>query len=156
MKYKKRDRIFSHGNADLVRNDPQILQVIGKASAQAYASESITTQTAEALQRAYISHFSESEVKNIQANNDAELEAAQGQVVISDLVLDLTSKLFNALGASASTTTKQLDRFWRNARVVSSHNPVVYKEKVIGDWEVNREPLPFVWQIGTSPKVGAA
>lgn len=153
---QKRDRIFSHGNADLVRNDPQILQVIGKASAQAYASESITTQTAEALQCAYISHFSESEVKNIQANNDAELEAAQGQVVISDLVLDLTSKLFNALGASASTTTKQLDRFWRNARVVSSHNPIVYKEKVIGDWEVNREPLPFVWQIGTSPKVGAA
>src|SRR5690606_12334133 len=53
---QKRDRIFSHGNADLVRNDPEILQVIGKDSAQAYASESITTQTAEALQRAYISH----------------------------------------------------------------------------------------------------
>jgi alkylation response protein AidB-like acyl-CoA dehydrogenase len=153
---QKRDRIFSHGNADLVRNDPQILQVIGKASAQAYASETITLRTAEALQHAYISHFGESEVKNIQANNDAELESAQGQVVISDLVLDLTSQLFNALGASASTTSKQLDRFWRNARVVSSHNPLVYKEKVIGDWEVNREPLPFVWQIGASPKVGAA
>lgn len=153
---QKRDRIFSHGNADLVRNDPQILQVIGKASAQAYASETITLRTAEALQQAYLSHFGESEVKDIQANNDAELESAQGQVVISELVLDLTSQLFNALGASASTTSKQLDRFWRNARVVSSHNPLVYKEKVIGDWEVNREPLPFVWQIGASPKVGAA
>ena len=153
---QKRDRIFSHGNADLVRNDPQILQVIGKASAQAYASESITIRTAEALQRAYISHFGESEIKNIQANNDAELESSQGQVVISDLVLSLTSQLFNSLGASASTTAKQLDRFWRNARVVSSHNPLIYKEKVIGDWEVNREPLPFVWQIGASPKVGAA
>ncbi|AYO54789.1 acyl-CoA dehydrogenase family protein [Acinetobacter wuhouensis] len=153
---QKRDRIFSHGNADLVRNDPQILQVIGKASSQAYASESITIRTAEALQRAYISHFGESEVKYIQANNDAELESSQGQVVISELVLDLTSQLFNSLGASASTTAKQLDRFWRNARVVSSHNPLIYKEKVIGDWEVNREPLPFVWQIGASPKVGAA
>lgn len=153
---QKRDRIYSHGNAELVRNDPQILQVIGKASAQAYASATITIRTAEALQRAYISHFGESELKNIQANNDAELESAQGQVVIADLVLDLTSKLFNALGASASTTTKQLDRFWRNARVVSSHNPLIYKEKVIGDWEVNRQPLPFVWQIGSSPKVGAA
>lgn len=153
---QKRDRIFSHGNADLVRNDPQILQVIGKASAQAYASETITLRTAEALQQAYLSHFGESEVKNIQANNDAELESAQGQVVISDLVLDLTSQLFNSLGASASSTSKQLDRFWRNARVVASHNPLVYKEKVIGDWEVNREPLPFVWQIGASPKVGAA
>ncbi|WP_151962337.1 acyl-CoA dehydrogenase family protein [Acinetobacter bereziniae] len=153
---QKRDRIFSHGNADLVRNDPQILQVIGKASAQAYASETITLRTAEALQKAYHSHFGESEIKNIQANNDAELESAQGQVVISALVLDLTSQLFNALGASASTTSKQLDRFWRNARVVSSHNPLVYKEKVIGDWEVNHEPLPFVWQIGASPKIGAA
>lgn len=153
---QKRDRIFSHGNADLVRNDPQILQVIGKASAQAYASETITLRTAEALQKAYLSHFGESEIKNIQANNDAELESAQGQVVISALVLELTSQLFNALGASASTTSKQLDRFWRNARVVSSHNPLVYKEKVIGDWEVNHEPLPFVWQIGASPKVGAA
>lgn len=153
---QKRDRIFSHGNADLVRNDPQILQVIGKASAQAYASETITLRTAEALQQAYLSHFEESEIKNIQANNDAELESAQGQVVISALVLELTSQLFNALGASASTTSKQLDRFWRNARVVSSHNPLVYKEKVIGDWEVNHEPLPFVWQIGASPKVGAA
>ncbi|WP_336034500.1 acyl-CoA dehydrogenase family protein [Acinetobacter bereziniae] len=153
---QKRDRIFSHGNADLVRNDPQILQVIGKASAQAYASETITLRTAEALQKAYLRHFGESEIKNIQANNDAELESAQGQVVISALVLELTSQLFNALGASASTTSKQLDRFWRNARVVSSHNPLVYKEKVIGDWEVNHEPLPFVWQIGASPKVGAA
>ncbi|MDA3441800.1 acyl-CoA dehydrogenase family protein [Acinetobacter bereziniae] len=153
---QKRDRIFSHGNAELVRNDPQILQVIGKASAQAYASETITLRTAEALQKAYLSHFGESEIKNIQANNDAELESAQGQVVISALVLELTSQLFNALGASASTTSKQLDRFWRNARVVSSHNPLVYKEKVIGDWEVNHEPLPFVWQIGASPKIGAA
>lgn len=153
---QKRDRIFSHGNADLVRNDPQILQVIGKASAQAYASETITLRTAEALQKAYLSHFGESEIKNIQANNDAELESAQGQVVISALVLELTSQLFNALGASASTTSKQLDRFWRNARVVSSHNPLVYKEKLIGDWEVNHEPLPFVWQIGASPKIGAA
>ena len=153
---QKRERIFSHGNADLVRNDSQILQVIGKASAQAYASESITQKTAQALQKAYLSHFTESEIKQLQANNHAELESAQGQVVISDLVLALTSNLFNTLGASASTTSKQLDRFWRNARVVSSHNPLIYKEKAIGDWEVNREPLPFVWQIGASPKSGVA
>ncbi|HCO08378.1 MAG TPA: monooxygenase, partial [Acinetobacter ursingii] len=87
---------------------------------------------------------------------DAELESAQGQVVIADLVLELTTKLFNALSASASSTTKQLDRFWRNARTVSSHNPLIYKEKVIGDWVVNQTELPFVWQIGASPKAKSA
>jgi alkylation response protein AidB-like acyl-CoA dehydrogenase len=136
---RERKRIFSHGNGDLVRHDPQVLQVVGKA-----------------LQKAYESHFSELEVKEHQFNVDAELESAQGQVVISNLVLDLTSQLFNALGASASSQVKQLDRFWRNARTVSSHNPLIYKEKVIGDWEVNRTDLPFVWQIGASPRAKSA
>ncbi|WP_130804090.1 acyl-CoA dehydrogenase family protein [Acinetobacter ihumii] len=149
---RERKRIFSHGNADLARHDPQVLQVIGQASAQAYASEAITLRTAESLQRAYLSHFADSDVKEHLANVDAELESAQGQVVIADLVLELTSKLFNALSASASSSAKQLDRFWRNARTVSSHNPLIYKEKVIGDWVVNQTELPFVWQIGASPQ----
>lgn len=148
---RQRTRIFSHGNADLVRHDAQVLQVIGKASAQAFASQSIALTAAEALDAAYLSHFQDNDVLDQQTNNVAELESSQGQVVISGLVLDLTSALFNALSASASTTAKQLDRFWRNARVVSSHNPLIYKEKVIGDWVVNQTPLPFVWQIGNSP-----
>lgn len=153
---RQRKRIFSHGNGDSVREDPQVLQVIGRASAQAYSSDAITMKTAQALQKAYESHFSESEVKEHQANVDAELASAQGQVVVSSLVLDLTSQLFNALSASASSQTKLLDRFWRNARTVSSHNPLIYKEKVIGDWEVNRAELPFVWQIGASPRAKSA
>jgi hypothetical protein len=39
---------------------------------------------------------------------------------------------------------------------VSSHNPLIYKEKVIGDWVVNQTELPFVWQIGASPKAKSA
>lgn len=148
---RKRSRIYSHGNAQLVREDAQILQVIGKASAQAYAAEAIALRTAEALDAAYLNHFEGDANANLHANDRAELESSKGQVVISELVLKLTTELFNALGASASTTEKQLDRFWRNARVVSSHNPLIYKEKVIGDWEVNQAPLPYVWQIGNSP-----
>ncbi|MCJ0829975.1 monooxygenase [Acinetobacter sp. NIPH1876] len=148
---RQRTRIYSHGNASLVREDAQILQVIGKASAQAYAAQSIALSTAEALDVAYLQHFQNDEQAELEANERAELVSAQGQVVIAELVLNLSTELFNALGASASSTDKQLDRFWRNARVVASHNPLVYKQKVIGDWEVNQAPLPYVWQIGNSP-----
>ena len=148
---RERTRIFSHGNAELVRNDAQILQVIGKASAQAYAAQSISLSAADALDQAYIAHFENDANLELQQNDAAELASSQGQVVIADLVLNLTTELFNALGASASSTDKQLDRFWRNARVVSSHNPLIYKQKVIGDWVVNQAPLPYVWQIGNSP-----
>lgn len=148
---QKRTRIYSHGNAGLVRDDAQILQVIGKASAQAYATQSIALSTAEALDEAYLHHFQNDEQAELAANERAELASSQGQVVIAELVLNLSTELFNALGASASTTEKQLDRFWRNARVIASHNPLIYKQKVIGDWEVNQAPLPYVWQIGNSP-----
>lgn len=148
---RQRTRIYSHGNASLVREDAQILQVIGKASAQAYAAQTIALGTAEALDAAYLQHFQNDEQAELEANERAELVSAQGQVVIAELVLNLSTELFNALGASASSSDKQLDRFWRNARVVASHNPLVYKQKVIGDWEVNQAPLPYVWQIGNSP-----
>lgn len=148
---RQRTRIYSHGNASLVRDDAQILQVIGKASAQAYAAQSIALSTAEALDVAYLQHFQNDEQAELEANEHAELVSAQGQVVIAELVLNLSTELFNALGASASSTDKQLDRFWRNARVIASHNPLIYKQKVIGDWEVNQAPLPYVWQIGNSP-----
>lgn len=148
---RQRTRIYSHGNASPVRDDAQILQVIGKASAQAYAAQTIALNTAEALDAAYLQHFQNDQQLELAANEHAELVSAQGQVVIAELVLNLSTELFNALGASASSTDKQLDRFWRNARVIASHNPLVYKQKVIGDWEVNQAPLPYVWQIGNSP-----
>ncbi|GAA5000308.1 acyl-CoA dehydrogenase family protein [Acinetobacter puyangensis] len=149
---RQRTRVFSHGNGDRVDQDVQVLQVIGKASAQAYAAEAITIQAAQASQRAFHAHFSQDEEAEKHINILAEIESAQGQVVIADLVLDLTSKLFNVLGASAASRDKALDRFWRNARTVSSHNPLIYKEKSIGDWEVNGTEPIYAWQIGGGSK----
>ncbi|MCY6411600.1 monooxygenase [Acinetobacter sp. VNH17] len=150
---RQRTRIFSHGNGDRVDQDVQVLQVIGKASAQAYAAEAITIQAAQASQRAYQIHFAQDDTQaEKELNILAEIESAQGQVVIADLVLQLTSNLFNALSASAASSEKSLDRFWRNARTVSSHNPLIYKEKSIGDWEVNGTEPIYAWQIGGGSK----
>ncbi|MSE15825.1 acyl-CoA dehydrogenase, partial [Pantoea agglomerans] len=33
-------------------------------------------------------------------------------------------------------------------RTVSSHNPVIYKLRNVGDWEVNGTDPTFIWQIG--------
>ena len=143
-----RTRVFSHGNAAAVRDDAQVQQVIGKASAQVYTAEAATLRAAQASQRAYVAHFAKDAQAEREANIAAELESAQAQVVIADLVLRATSDLFNALGASAARTSLQLDRHWRNARTAASHNPLIYKERIIGDWEINGTEPPYVWQIG--------
>lgn len=44
------------------------------------------------------------------------------------------------------------DRHWRNARTVSSHNPAIYKARIVGDWHINGTEPPFAWKIGNGPK----
>ena len=68
--------------------------------------------------------------------------------MLSALVPDAAGALFNALGASSTSTDKALDRHWRNARTVATHNPFIYKARIVGDWEVNDTEPPFVWSIG--------
>ncbi|HEC54684.1 MAG TPA: monooxygenase [Gammaproteobacteria bacterium] len=148
----KRTRVYSHGNAAAASEDAQIQQVVGKASAQVYAAQASALLSAEANQQAYISHIEQNEEARRKANVKALVETSQAQITIVDLVLSATSNVFNALGASATSTGKQLDRHWRNARTVSSHNPVIYKERIIGDWEINGTEPPFVLQIGGGSK----
>lgn len=146
-----RRRIYSTGNAPAAAQDAQLLQVVGEVSALAYAAEATAVRAAFAAQRAYDSRWQDDAGRERQANIEAELESAQGQVVVSDLVLRASTLLFNALGASAASSAKSLDRHWRNARTVASHNPLVYKARIVGDWHVNGTEPPYVWQIGAGP-----
>lgn len=149
---RKRTRIFSTGNASAVNQDVQVQQVVGKASAQVYAAEAAAIRAAQPAQQAYEARHGQSVEAETQANIAAELESAQAQVAIAELVLRATSDLFNALSASATSTSKSLDRHWRNARTAANHNPLIYKERIIGDWEINNTEPPYVWQIGGGAK----
>jgi len=149
-----RKRIFSTGNAPLARQDPQLQQVVGQISAQAYAAAAVAIRAAEPAQRAYLARFGDDPEAEKAANIDAEIESAQGQLVIADLALRATADLFNALGASSASERLALDRHWRNARTVATHNPLVYKARIVGDWSINGTEPPYVWQIGGSPAAG--
>jgi hypothetical protein len=65
--------------------------------------------------------------------------------------LDIASHKLNALGASTTSTSRQLARHWRNACTAASYYPVIYKERIIGAWHVNGTEPPYVWQIGGVP-----
>ncbi|MGF9660552.1 acyl-CoA dehydrogenase family protein [Arthrobacter crystallopoietes] len=148
---RNRTRIFSHGNADSFREDPQILQVIGEVSARGYAAEATVERAAQALQRAYEAAFLGDLEREEHLNDLAELESAQAQVVLTDLATRATSDIFDALSASGTSTKKNFDRHWRNARTAANHNPWVFKARIIGDYAVNGTVPPRVWAIGAGP-----
>jgi len=51
--------------------------------------------------------------------------------------LDLTSRMFETTGARATHGALGLDRFWRNLRTQTLHDPVDYKLHELGDWALN-------------------
>ncbi|MEB5971777.1 acyl-CoA dehydrogenase family protein [Pantoea dispersa] len=143
-----RNRVYSHGNGAASRQDAQVLQVVGEITSLAFAVEATVIRATHSLQSAYEAHVSGDEAAIAAINNLAEAEAGQAQVIASELVPRAATELFNALGASDTRVSKALDRHWRNARTVSSHNPVIYKARDIGDWKVNGTPPTGIWQIG--------
>ena len=148
---RNRKRIYSHGNAPHVSADAQIQQVVGDVAALVYAAEASALKATLPAQQAYVARFGGDDAAERAANVAAEIESATAQVVVSELIQRATSQLFNALGASDVRQGKALDRHWRNARTVSSHNPVIYKARIVGDWVINGTEPPFVWQIGNGP-----
>jgi len=142
-----RDRTYTHGAARTWRNDPQILQTVGQVRSLAYAAGAITLQAAETVQQAYQPR--EAEADRTIAVTNAEITVAQAQPVVIKLVLEATTLLFDALGASATSRATALDRHWRNARTISSHNPLIYKQRIVGDFAVNGTVPPAYWMVGS-------
>ena len=111
----------------------------------------IVLQVAQAIERAYQAHFSGNEAAEEQANAIAELETSQAVPVVTNLILEASTLIFDTLGASAARKPVALDRHWRNARTLSSHNPRIYKDRIVGDFAVNGTPPPYQWRIGQAP-----
>ncbi|QGZ64725.1 acyl-CoA dehydrogenase family protein [Paraburkholderia acidisoli] len=149
---RQRDRVYSHGNAARVSDDPQILQVVGRVHGAAYAASAISQQASRALQRSYDAHLdtNATDAQRQHATTEAHVEVDQSVSVITRLVLDASTELFDALGASATLRTAGLDRYWRNARTISSHNPRVYRERQVGAYAVNGEAPPSFYRVGKS------
>ncbi|HEX2247279.1 MAG TPA: monooxygenase, partial [Arthrobacter sp.] len=108
-----------------------------------------TLAVARSLDQVFAARLENDDVEKA-ANIAVELESGQAQIVLSTLVPDAAGALFNVLGASSTSTGKALDRHWRNARTVATHNPFIYKSRIVGDWEVNATEPPYVWTIGVA------
>ncbi|MFC7614680.1 acyl-CoA dehydrogenase family protein [Actinokineospora soli] len=60
------------------------------------------------------------------------LAIAAAKAVSSELAVEVTSRVFELTGARATANRYGLDRFWRNARTLTLHDPAVYKAAEVG------------------------
>lgn len=139
-----RKRVYYTGPGGLPRHDSIIQMQVGKIGAAAASARSIVLGAAQVLQDAW-------QVWNTQGEHSpatdeayvkADLAISSAQVTLIPLVLNAATELFDTLGASAIDAKGGLDRHWRNARALSSHNPHLYKARVIGDYLLNQALPP--------------
>jgi alkylation response protein AidB-like acyl-CoA dehydrogenase len=137
---RRRRRSFSHSAAESPADDPQILQVVGEIAADAFAAEAIVLAAAERIEAAADSIVDG--VPNPDLAEAAQVAAAEAKVAIDAFAPRTASRLFDVGGASATQSSANLDRHWRNIRTISTHNPTINKASAVGDFFVNGTPPP--------------
>ncbi len=138
---KRRARNFSHSGAPQhPSEDRQVLQVIGEITADAFAAEAIVLLAAEKIQEAFDSIEDGAPAADKAAA--AQLAAAEAKIAIDRFSYATAAHLFDVGGASATQSIYNLDRHWRNARTISTHNPTFLKASAVGDHVVNGAAFP--------------
>jgi alkylation response protein AidB-like acyl-CoA dehydrogenase len=133
---RPRTRTYIHANAARPGDDPQVLAVLGRLSAGAFTARSLVVAAAGLLDGVVGTNEPGAGVDR-DLLDAAENAVYQAQIEVGPRVLRAASELFEVGGASAADRTRALDRHWRNARVVASHNPAVYKERLVGEYALH-------------------
>jgi alkylation response protein AidB-like acyl-CoA dehydrogenase len=143
----RRGRNYPQGLTETPSDDPQLLQVIGQVSAHVFAAQAALEKAARTLDHVAAGRLLGD--NGPQPLIDADIAVTQSQLVIVAAALQATTTVFDALGASGVSEELALDRHWRNARTLASHNPRVYKARILGDWLINgKDPLPDLAKLG--------
>ncbi|HEY0575808.1 MAG TPA: acyl-CoA dehydrogenase family protein [Pseudonocardia sp.] len=119
--------------------DPYVLANYGRLVSSVRAVQALADEAAEELARADAAGVS----LTWEARGElAELIAAL-KVTSTDVALNVTSTIFELTGARATNNAVGLDRFWRNVRTHTLHDPVAYKQREVGDHFLNGTHPPF-------------
>ena len=137
----KRPRTFYHAVAEQAADDPLLQQTVGQLAANAFAAEAVVLAAADGLDRLVVAK-AQGEEAELAVGLATSLSAAKAKLIVDDLALKSATLLFEVGGASTTKKSSNLDRHWRNARTLASHNPGHFKACAIGDYEINGTPLP--------------
>lgn len=130
-----RTRSHRNGTTPAAREDPEVLEALGGVAARVYAAEAAFRTSLAPIDALVAAHENGGYVPDVAA--PAYIAVATAQTVITDAILDAATEVFDVLGASGTGRRLSLDRHWRNARTLASHNPRIFKKRIVGDYLVN-------------------
>ncbi|MET9209855.1 acyl-CoA dehydrogenase family protein [Streptomyces bacillaris] len=125
---RTKTRSWLHGGYDKAVDEPYVIDTYGDLTAKLWAVEALADAVAAEGQRL---HDAPDEVTE-QARGEFEVRVAAAKARATDVALEVTSRIFEVTGARATASAEGLDRFWRNVRTHTLHDPVAYKRREVG------------------------
>ncbi|MBW4507736.1 MAG: acyl-CoA dehydrogenase family protein [Scytonematopsis contorta HA4267-MV1] len=121
--------------------DPYILYHYGEFWIQLQAAISLAEQAAQKAQSAWDKGL------GLTYNERGEVAIAvfAAKALATRVGLDITNRIFEVMGTRATGNKYGFDRYWRDLRTFTLHDPVDYKLRAVGDWLLNNE-LPLITQ----------
>jgi alkylation response protein AidB-like acyl-CoA dehydrogenase len=126
-------RPWINAGVDNAMDDPYLIQRFGEMRVQTVSAEALATRAAHALEAAW----QRGPALDAETRAHVALATSEAKIVAHRAALDVSEKLFDACGARAAHAPLALDRFWRNARVHTLHDPLDYRVRDVGRYALN-------------------
>ena len=132
---RPRTRTFGIPGNSVPRDEALVQSVIGRLGSIRFGVEATVLEAVRRLERA------DDERRGDETDEPRYYTALaaifEAQHLVIELVLEATGLLFEVGGASAVDSDRALDRHWRNARTIASHNPAIYRTQLVGGFHLN-------------------
>jgi alkylation response protein AidB-like acyl-CoA dehydrogenase len=130
-------RAWPSSGVEQAKDDPYTLHHYGEMWLGIEAARLLTDEAARRLDDAW----SSAEGVTAEQRGRVALAVAAAKAQTTRVSLDVSVRMFDVMGARATTRRAAMDRFFRNARTHTLHDPIDYKFKELGSWALN-ESLP--------------
>jgi alkylation response protein AidB-like acyl-CoA dehydrogenase len=138
---KTRTRAWLHSGYERAVDEPYVVDTYGDLLAKLWAVEALADRVAD---EALVLHREPATVtQRIRGEHEVRVAAVKARA--TEVALEVTSRIFEVTGARATTTELGLDRFWRNVRTHTLHDPVTYKRHEIGVFLLRDEIPEPTW-----------
>ncbi|GAA4735083.1 acyl-CoA dehydrogenase family protein [Phytohabitans rumicis] len=118
---------------DAATREPYVLSTYGSFAARLDAAGALADRVAAHLAAA----VARGPALTWDERGEVAAAVARLKVVATDVALDVTAGIYEVTGARATSNRYGLDRFWRNVRTHTLHDPVAYKRREVGDHYLN-------------------
>ncbi|MFH8573559.1 acyl-CoA dehydrogenase family protein [Streptomyces sp. NPDC017993] len=121
-------RSWLHGGHEQAVDEPYVIDTYGDLTGKLWAAEALADRVAEEGQRLHDAPDAVTE----QDRGEFEIRVAAVKARATEVALEVTNRIFEVTGARSTASAEGLDRFWRNVRTHTLHDPVAYKRREVG------------------------